>query len=131
MLNYSMAKKIKTRPMVKPRFKIRNRRRTFFKAWRKKRGLTIIEAAELSGMSQGNISAVERGGEGDPDGQGYTQDTLEALADAYKVPPGWLTDFDPNAAGDIVSIWQRAKPEDRKKIIEIATTIVGKTGTEN
>lgn len=117
--------------MVKPRFKNRVRRHTYFKAWRKKRKLTIEEVAAASGMSQGNISAVERGGQGDPDGQAYTQDTLEALADVYKVPPGWLLDVDPDDVEDIAPTWQRAKPADRKKIVEIAETIVGKTGTGN
>lgn len=74
-------------------------------------------------MTAGNLSAMERGA------QGYTQDGLEALADAYKVPPGWLTDVDPETMDDILPTWQAAKPADRQKIAEIARTIVGKTGT--
>lgn len=121
VLNYGMAKR--TPPRVTPRFKTRVRRRTFFREWRKKRGMTLERAAELAGMTPGNLSAMERGA------QGYTQDGLEALADTYKVPPGWLTDIHPETLGDILPIWEAAKPADRQKITDIARTIVGKTGT--
>lgn len=106
---------------VVPRFKP-PRRRTFFKEWRKYRGYTLEQAAELSGMSVGNISAMERGA------QGYTQDGLEALAEAYRVTPGQLLTVDPDNS-DIWSIWEHAKSGDRQKIVDIAKTIVGKTGT--
>ena len=121
LLNYSMAKKAAKR--VVPRFKTRVRRKTHFKAWRKKRGMTLERAAEIAGMTPGNLSAMERGT------QGYTQDGLEALADTYGVPPGWLTDVDPDDLGDILPIWEHAKPSDRQKIVDIARTITGRTGT--
>jgi transcriptional regulator with XRE-family HTH domain len=121
LLNYGMAKKQVKR--VVPRFKTRMRRPTFFKAWRKRRGLTLEQAAEKAGMTPGNLSAMERGA------QGYTQDGLEAIAEAYGVPPGWLTDANPDEIDSILPIWEAAKPTDRKKIIEIAKTITGKTGT--
>jgi transcriptional regulator with XRE-family HTH domain len=106
---------------VQPRFKP-PRRRTFFKEWRKFRDYTLEEAAELSGMSIGNISAMERGA------QGYTQDGLERLAQAYRCEPAQLLMVDPSSS-DIWSIWEHAKIGDRQKIVEIAKTIVGKTGT--
>jgi transcriptional regulator with XRE-family HTH domain len=106
---------------VVPRFKA-PRRRTYFKEWRKFRGYTLEQAAELSGMSVGNISAMERGA------QGYTQDGLEALAEAYRATPGQLLTVDPDSS-DIWSIWEHAKSGDRQKIVDIAKTIVGKTGT--
>lgn len=112
-----MAKKVITR------FKTRVRRRTFFKEWRKHRGMTLEQAAELADMTAGNLSAMERGA------QGYTQDGLEALAEAYKTSTGWLLDVDPTKDEAIMPIWQDAKPSDRQKIVEIARTIVGKTGT--
>jgi transcriptional regulator with XRE-family HTH domain len=99
------------------------RRRTFFKEWRKHRGMTLEQAAEVAGMTAGNLSAMERGV------QGYTQDGLEALADAYKTSTGWLLDVDPTKDGAILPIWERAKDTDRQKIVDIAKTIVGKTGT--
>lgn len=62
-----MAKKTAPKRVV-PRFKTRTRRPTFFKEWRKKRGMTLEQAAEEAGMTAGNLSAMERGA------QGYTQD---------------------------------------------------------
>lgn len=108
---------------VTPRFKV-PRRPTYFKAWRKYREYTLEEAAELSGMSIGNISAMERGA------QDYTQNGLERLAEAYNCTPGQLLTVDPEKS-DIWSIWEHAKVGDRQKIVEIAKTIVGKTGTDN
>ncbi len=122
MLNYSMAKK-PTPKRVTPRFKTRVRRRTFFKEWRKRRGMTLEQAAEAAGMTAGNLSAMERGA------QGYTQDGLEALADVYKTSTGWLLDVNPTKDDAIIPIWERANPDDRLKIADIARTIVGKTGT--
>lgn len=108
---------------VTPRFKERVRLRTYFKEWRKYRDMTLETAAEQSGMSVGNISAMERGA------QAYTQDGLEALAAAYRCTPGQLLNVDPNKDDAIWSIWEKAKVGDRQKIVEIAKTIVGKTGT--
>jgi transcriptional regulator with XRE-family HTH domain len=110
---------------VTPRFKTRIRRRTFFKEWRKHRGLTLEQAAERADMTAGNLSAMERGA------QGYTQAGLEALAEAYACDPGQLLTVDPTQGDAIWSLWERAKPGDRQKIVDIANTIVGKTGTRN
>lgn len=109
---------------VVPRFKAsRVRRRTFFREWRKFRGYTLEQAAELADMTAGNLSAMERGA------QGYTQAGLEALAEAYNCDPGQILTVDPTQGDAIWSIWERAKPGDRQKIEDIARTIVGKTGT--
>ena len=119
MLNYSMAKKVISRLKPVPRF------RTFFKEWRKYRGLTLEAAAERAGMTAGNLSAMERGA------QGYTQAGLEGLAHAYNCDPGQLLTVNPSDGEAIWSIWERAKTADRAKIVDIAKTIVGKTGTDN
>ena len=108
---------------VVTRFKTGPRRRTFFKQWRKFRGLTLEAAAERAGMTAGNISAMERGT------QGYTQDGLEALAWAYGTDPANLINVDPTDNDGIFSIWERAKPAERTMIVQIAQTIV-KTGTK-
>jgi transcriptional regulator with XRE-family HTH domain len=91
---------------------------TFFKQWRKYRSYTLEQAAEISGMSIGNISAMERGA------QGYSQAGLEALANAYNCSPGQLLMVDPTN-NDIWSIWEKAKTGDRQKIVEIAKIITG------
>jgi len=84
--------------------------------------MTLEVAAEAAEMTPGNISAMERGV------QGYTQDGLEALARAYNCEPAQLLNVDP-LNSDIWSIWEVAKTGDRQKIVEIAKTIVGRTGT--
>lgn len=110
---------------VIPRLKQKERRRTFFKEWRKYRRLTLEAAAERAGMTAGNLSAMERGA------QGYTQAGLEALAEAYHCDPGQLLTVDPTKGDAIWTLWERAKPGQRQQLVEIATTIVGKTGTNN
>jgi transcriptional regulator with XRE-family HTH domain len=60
------------------------RRRTFFKEWRKHRNLTLEVAAQQGGMTAGNLSQLERGT------QGYSQTGLEALAEVYDCDPGQL-----------------------------------------
>lgn len=133
-LDYSMAKRtISKTPgppiglgdKVMPRFKGGNRQPTFFKQWRKHRKLTLEKAAERAGMTAGNLSAMERGA------QGYTQEGLEGLAYAYNCDPGQLLTVDPTKGEAIWSIWERAKPGDKLKIMDIAQTIIGKTGTDN
>lgn len=115
MLNLGMARK--PNPVHK--------RRTFFREWRKFRRLTLEVAAEQAGMTAGNLSAMERGV------QGYTQAGLEALASVYGCDPGMLLTVDPTSADAIWSIWERAKPGDRQKIVDIANTIVGKLPPRN
>lgn len=87
--------------------------------------MTLEAAAERAKMTAGNLSAMERGA------QGYTQSGLEALADAYRCDPGQLLTVDPTRDDAIWSIWELAKPGDRQKIVDIAKTIIGKTGTNN
>lgn len=100
--------------------RIKTRRRTFFRQWRKYRGLTLEAAAALAGMTAGNLSAMERGT------QGYTQAGLEALAEAYQCDPGELLNVDPTQGESLWSLWESAKPGDRQKITDIARTIMGK-----
>jgi len=110
-----MARKVTPRPKT-----IFRKPNTRFKKWRKYREMTLERAAELSGMTAGNISAMERGT------QGFTEDGLYALAGAYKVPPGWLLDVDPESLDSFLPAWDAATPGDRQKIVEIAKTITGR-----
>jgi transcriptional regulator with XRE-family HTH domain len=63
---------------VKPRFKEPKFRSTFIRQWRHHRGLTQERLADRVGMTGGNLSKIENGN------TGYTQATLEALADALQ-----------------------------------------------
>lgn len=98
------------------------RRRTFIKEWRKFRHLTQEQLAERVDMSHGNVSLIERGL------QNYTQETLEAFADALRCEPADLLMRDPTDPEAIWSLWDKAKPGERKMIVDIAKTVL-KTGT--
>lgn len=63
---------------------------TNIRAWRKERGLTMMELAEKAGMHQGHLSKLERGL------MPYTQQSLERLAEALRLTPGALIDTAPS-----------------------------------
>lgn len=105
--------------------KPRQRRRTFIKEWREYRGLSQEALGERLDTSGASISRIENGT------QPYTQDTLEALAEALMTDPPSLLMRNPLDDDAIWSIWETAKKADRQKIVDIARTITGKTGTNN
>lgn len=120
--DFSMAQ----RP-VKTRFKQTppRRRRIFVKEWRKFRNLTQEQLAERVGWSVSNVSQLEQGR------QGYSQEGLEALADALNCDPGQLLAVDPTQDEAMWSLWEIAKEGERKMIVNLAKQVVGKTGTDN
>jgi transcriptional regulator with XRE-family HTH domain len=67
----------------------RPRRRTFIKQWREYRDLTQDDLAERLETSKASISRIENGE------QAYTQDFLEACADALRTDPASLLMRDP------------------------------------
>jgi transcriptional regulator with XRE-family HTH domain len=90
--------------------KPRQRRRTFFREWREYRGLTQEQLAGRLETSVASISRIEKGT------QPYTQDVLEALAEALATEAMW-------------SIWDQAKSGERQLIEELARSVV-RTGTK-
>lgn len=101
----------------------RARRRTFIKQWREYRNLTQEELAERLETSKASISRIE-GGQ-----QAYTQDFLEACADALMTDPASLLMRNPADEEAVWSIWDKAKIGERQMIEEIVRTVV-KTGTK-
>jgi transcriptional regulator with XRE-family HTH domain len=110
------------RKPFKPCVMLKARRKTFIREWRSHRNLTQEQLAERVDMSPGNLSLIERGL------QNYTQDTLESLANALQCGPADLLMRNPLDGEAIWSIWDRAKPGERRMIVDIAKTII-KTGT--
>jgi transcriptional regulator with XRE-family HTH domain len=111
---------------VKPRLK--TYRKTYIREWREAKPMTLEALAarvgeKIGGMTHASLSRIERGL------QPYSQPILEAIAEE-------LTDGDvasllirnPADPDAIWSIWDRAKPGQRKTIVTIADSIV-KTGT--
>jgi transcriptional regulator with XRE-family HTH domain len=98
--------------------KLRKFKRTFIRQWRHHRGLTLEKVADRLDMTPGHLSMLERGQ------RGYTQDTLEAVASALQTDVASLLMRDPTDADAIWSIWDQAKPAQRRQLVEIAKTIL-------
>lgn len=115
-----MGRKKKT---VTPRFK-QKYQPTFLRQWRKHRDLTLERAAERigeaagTGLTHGQLSRIERGE------QPYSQAILEAAAKAYRTDPASLLWRDPTNPEAIWSIWDQAKPGERRTIEEMAAVVV-------
>ena len=105
------------KPVQKPRF-----RRTFIAQWRDYRSLTQAQLADRLDMTQSHLSMLENGK------RGYTQETLEAVAEALQTDVASLLMRDPSDDDAIWSIWDQAKPGERRMIVDIAKTVT-KTGT--
>ena len=68
-------------------------------------------------MAPSNLSMLERGL------RGYTQETLERIAEELGTDAASLLIRDPADGEAIWSLWDHAKPGQKKQIVEIATTI--------
>lgn len=100
----------------------RARRRTFLKEWREYRQLTQDALAERLKTSKASISRIEAGT------QAYTQDFLEACAEALRTDPASLLMRNPTDDEAVWSIWDKAKAGERQMIENIVRSVV-KTGT--
>lgn len=94
-------------------------RRTFIRHWRKHRGLTLEQLADRIGMTASHLSMLERSQ------RSYTQETLEALAEAMQTDPASLLMRNPLDQDAIWSVWDQAQLGERRQIIEVAKTLVG------
>lgn len=106
-----MAKKVVTR------FK-QPLRPIFMRQWRKHRGLTLKQVAESVGVKHPTLSRIETGK------QPYSQGILEAVADRLNTDVASLLMRDPTAPEPIWTIWELAKPGERRMIVDIARTII-------
>lgn len=97
-------------------------RRTFIKQWREFRGLNQSQLAARLEVTQSHLSMLENAQ------RGYTQETLEAIAHALQTDVASLLMRNPKDDDAIWSIWDNAKPGERRLIVDIAKTVT-KTGT--
>lgn len=109
---------------VTPRFRTPQYRRTFIRQWRKLRGLTLEQLADRVGTTHASLSRIEGGK------QPYSQPLLEAIAEALQTDVASLLIRDPSDPEAIWSVWDQAKPAERRQIVEIAKTLI-KTGSQN
>lgn len=96
---------------------------TKIKQWREYRGLTQDALAERLETSKASISRIESGD------QAYTQDFLEACADALMTDPASLLMRDPTDEEAVWSLWDKAKPAQRQMIEGIVQSVL-RTGTK-
>lgn len=97
----------------------RARQRTFLREWRKQQpGRTLEQVAELAGISQPQLGRIERGD------SPYNQDILERLAEIYGCSVTDLIRRDPTEPTSIWSLWDRAKPAQRRVIEAAADAII-------
>jgi|SRR5262245_31678769 len=101
-----------------PKLKSIQSRKTFIREWRKHRGLTLQGLADRLDMTPSHFSMLERGI------RAYTQETLEKTAGALNTDVGSLLARDPLEPPQFTTIWEKAKPAQRKKITEMAKKIV-------
>src|SRR3954453_22393294 len=94
---------------------------TYIREWRKHRGLTLGEVADRLDMTPGHISMLERGQ------RGYTQETLEAVAAALQTDVASLLMRDPTDPEAIWTVWDQAKPAQRRQLLEVAKSLVRAT----
>lgn len=100
--------------------------RYFFREWRKHRGYTQEELAEIVGVTPSSISQLETGK------QGFSDTTLLALANALACNPGDLLMRNPLDADAPWSLWDQVKkssPSKRREIVAVVETML-KTGSE-
>lgn len=109
-------------------------RRTFIREWRKKRGLSLRRLAERLEqdpggdlmLSHASIGRIEIGK------QPYSQQTLEAIAEALGVSASLLLEVNPEKDGDVVDITLRlnkAPRELREQAISILEALLKPTAS--
>lgn len=92
-------------------------RRTFIREWRQHRNLTLEALAGRVEMTASHLSMLERGQ------RGYSQETLERLAEALMTDPASLLIRNPRDEDAIWSIWDHASPGERRQITEVAKAL--------
>jgi len=115
------------RKRVRSRFRRAPYQLTFIRQWREFRNLTLEKLADRlrnQGLeiTHASLSRIERGI------QPYNQRQLEAIAAELLTDAPSLLIRNPLDPEGIWSIWDQAKPGERRQIVEIARTLI-KTGT--
>ncbi len=100
-------------------------RPTFIREWRLHRQLTQERLASRLGTTHASVSRIESGK------TPYSQPMLEAIAEALGTDPASLIMRNPLDPEGIWSVWDQAKPIERRQIVEIAKAIINtrKSGT--
>lgn len=98
------------------------RQRTFLREWRQHRGKKLVPVAEHLHMSHSQLSRIERGD------QPYNQELLEALAELYMCDVVDLLIRNPGEPEVMWTLWERAKPGDRRRIVAMTDALLKEAG---
>ena len=112
--------------MAKSSKPVRQRQRHFIREWRNYRGYDQNKLADMVGMTRENLSKIER------QLVAYTQDSLEALAEAMSCEPADLVMRNPLDKSSLWSIHDqlaKAPAEKREHAAAIVEALL-KTGTD-
>jgi transcriptional regulator with XRE-family HTH domain len=90
----------------------------FIREWRRFRKLTLEQLGERMGTTKANLSRVENGK------QGATRELLAACAAALDTDVWSLEHRPPHEPETIWPIWEQATEAQRRKLVEIAKTLV-------
>lgn len=93
-------------------------RPTFIRQWREARERTLEDLASKIGITHASLSRIERGR------QPYSQAILEAVANELRTDVSSLLTRDPTDPEAIWPLWDRARPDERKMLVDIAKTII-------
>jgi transcriptional regulator with XRE-family HTH domain len=98
----------------------------FIREWRKYRGLSLRRLAERMETEPGelltshaNIQRIEKYE------QPYTQEILEALAEALEVSPTDLLSVDPSKNGEVVDLLRLINDKNRAQALRVLKALTG------
>lgn len=97
--------------------------RHFLRAWRKNAGKTLEQVADHLHMSHSQLSRIETYK------QPYNQELLEALAELYMCDVVDLLIRDPSDPEGMWTIWEHAKPAERRQIRDVAEALTRRAAT--
>ena len=102
-----------------------NKHHHFIREWRLSKNLSLRKLADrlvddhfVSIISYASLSRIEKGE------QPYSQETLEAIADALGTSAASLLIFDPRNDSGLLTIWDKIPVTDRAKALKILTAMV-------
>lgn len=97
--------------------KLKKRRPTYIKEWRKHRNLTQEQLAEHLDLTQATIQRIEKGI------IAYTQPVLEAMADVLRCEPADLITRAPGATDRLRDALEGMSPETQKKALAVVKAL--------
>lgn len=92
-------------------------RKTFIRQWRLHRNMTLEQLAERIDSTASALSMLERGQ------RGYSQLTLEIIAEALQTDVASLLMRNPEDPDSIWSIWDQASEAEKQQITAIAEAL--------